>query len=77
MSDQTMQEFRVWWLDAEQAELRTACAEGWAFMIWNASRKVHRLESEPLPVMGFTGCLVCGKFTNHGGLQCPKTLPMA
>jgi len=22
--------------------------------------------------IGYTGCLICGAFTDHGGLQCPK-----
>jgi hypothetical protein len=22
--------------------------------------------------IGYTGCLICGKYTDHGGLQCPK-----
>ena len=24
------------------------------------------------PTIGYTGCLICGQFTDHGGLQCPK-----
>ena len=24
------------------------------------------------PTMGFTGCVICGVYTDHGGLQCPK-----
>ena len=22
--------------------------------------------------IGYTGCVICGQYTNHGGLQCPK-----
>ncbi|NWC72546.1 hypothetical protein HX823_00480 [Pseudomonas sp. P7759] len=25
------------------------------------------------PAIGFTGCVICGKYTNHFGLPCPKT----
>jgi len=25
------------------------------------------------PAIGFTGCVICGVFTDHGGLPCPKT----
>ena len=25
------------------------------------------------PAIGFTGCVICGVYTDHGGLQCPKT----
>lgn len=25
------------------------------------------------PVIGFTGCVICGVYTDHGGLPCPKT----
>ncbi|CAI8907940.1 hypothetical protein U2237_11100 [Pseudomonas syringae pv. tomato] len=28
---------------------------------------------QQVPVIGYTGCLVCGQFTDHGGLPCPKT----
>lgn len=25
------------------------------------------------PAIGFTGCVICGLYTDHGGLPCPKT----
>ncbi|NMZ40424.1 hypothetical protein [Pseudomonas proteolytica] len=25
------------------------------------------------PSIGYTGCVICGVFTDHGGLPCPKT----
>ena len=25
------------------------------------------------PEIGFTGCVICGVYTDHGGLPCPKT----
>ena len=25
------------------------------------------------PAIGFTGCVICGVYTDHGGLRCPKT----
>lgn len=25
------------------------------------------------PAIGFTGCVICGAYTDHGGLPCPKT----
>lgn len=31
--------------------------------------------ADPAPVLGHTGCVVCGAFTDHGGLQCPKLRP--
>lgn len=31
--------------------------------------------AEPAQVLGHTGCVICGAFTDHGGLQCPKLLP--
>jgi len=30
---------------------------------------VRRAES---PVIGYTGCVTCGVYTDHGGLSCPK-----
>lgn len=31
--------------------------------------------AQPVPVLGHTGCVICGAFTDHGGLQCPKLRP--
>jgi hypothetical protein len=28
--------------------------------------------AQDAPVIGYAGCLVCGEFTDHGGLTCPK-----
>ncbi|MNJ22754.1 hypothetical protein D3C77_171280 [compost metagenome] len=28
--------------------------------------------AQDVPVIGFTGCVICGVYTEHGGLQCPK-----
>ncbi|MNJ32581.1 hypothetical protein D3C77_272480 [compost metagenome] len=28
--------------------------------------------AQDAPTIGYTGCLICGVFTDHGGLQCPK-----
>ncbi len=25
------------------------------------------------PSIGYTGCVICGAYTDHGGLRCPKT----
>lgn len=30
--------FSKWWREPEQAELRSSCAEGWGWKIWQASR---------------------------------------
>ena len=27
------------------------------------------------PVVGYTGCVICGAFTDHGGLPCPRLRP--
>ena len=27
------------------------------------------------PPRAYTGCVICGAFTDHGGLQCPKLRP--
>jgi hypothetical protein len=35
--------------------------------LWSLARP-----STPQPVMGYTGCLVCGAYTDHGGLPCPR-----
>jgi hypothetical protein len=29
------------------------------------------------PTIGFTVCVICGIYTNHGGLQCPKLRPFS
>lgn len=34
---------------------------------------VDNFNRQQVPVIGYTGCLVCGQFTDHGGLPCPKT----
>lgn len=44
MSSEKMREFKAWWLDDQQAELRRSCAEGWALIIWQASRASIEVE---------------------------------
>lgn len=44
MSTEKMREFKAWWLDDQQAELRRSCAEGWALIIWQASRAAIEVE---------------------------------
>ncbi len=29
------------------------------------------------PVLGYTGCVICGEFTDHQGLPCPKRVVFA
>ena len=48
-------------LKAENEALRKD-AEQWRAL-------VRRAES---PVIGYTGCVTCGVYTDHGGLSCPK-----
>lgn len=51
MSTEKMREgFQEWWRHREQTELRSSCAMGWAFLIWQASRAAIVVE---LP-QGFT-----------------------
>lgn len=33
----------------------------------------HPLKPFHEPAIGFTGCVICGMYTDHGGLPCPKT----
>jgi len=33
----------------------------------------HPLKPLHEPAIGFTGCVICGVYTDHGGLPCPKT----
>lgn len=45
MSTEKMrEEFQEWWRHREQAELRSSCAMGWAFVIWQASRAAIEVE---------------------------------
>lgn len=37
-TDKMREEFQGWWRHREQTELRSSCAMGWAFLIWQASR---------------------------------------
>lgn len=39
---------------------------------YGAKKAVEIKVSVEHPVIGYTGCLICGEFTDHGGLQCPK-----
>ncbi|SEP58013.1 hypothetical protein SAMN03159444_00113 [Pseudomonas sp. NFACC02] len=53
-----------------------AHVERWA--VWQAACDAMQKELHPfrpaqdLPTIGHTGCVICGQFTDHGGLQCPK-----
>lgn len=38
MTDKMREVFEAWYEHPDQAELRTACAKGWAEVIWSASR---------------------------------------
>jgi len=35
----------------------------------------HRSSLDPNKGIGYTGCIVCGQFTDHGGLPCPRMRP--
>lgn len=68
------------------AELKAECAR-------STEREIHQLaEIEALrkerdarhpfkpfhePAIGYTGCVICGVYTDHGGLPCPKTRALA
>lgn len=43
-TEKTREEFQEWWRHREQAELRSSCAMGWAFVIWQASRAAIEVE---------------------------------
>lgn len=50
-------------------------AKCWRF--WNlALDSVQPLDQRQVTqsdrTIGYTGCIICGAFTDHGGLQCPK-----
>lgn len=49
-------------LNAENEALRKD-AEQWRALVGRAKS----------PLIGYTGCVICGVFTDHGGLPCPKT----
>ncbi len=49
-------------LKAENESLRKD-AEQWRDLVGRAK----------IPVIGYTGCVICGAYTDHGGLPCPKT----
>lgn len=36
---ESLEAFKKWWNEPEQAELRISCAEGWGFRTWVASRE--------------------------------------
>lgn len=67
---------------AENQDLKTACA---AFDRVNTKLKAeievlrkecdarHPFKPFHEPAIGFTGCVICGVYTDHGGLPCPKT----
>lgn len=43
-----------------------------SFQLIGAEVINRSVEIDSRPTVGFTGCLVCGAFTDHGGLQCPR-----
>jgi hypothetical protein len=47
----------------EQVEALRKDAEQWRALVGRSKS----------PVIGFTGCVICGVYTDHGGLPCPKT----
>ena len=47
----------------EQIEALRKDAEQWRALVGRAKS----------PVIGYTGCVICGAYTDHGGLPCPKT----
>ena len=47
-AEKIREEFQEWWRHREQTELRSSCAMGWAFLIWQASRAAIELEL-PIP----------------------------
>ena len=71
---------------AENEDLKTACA---AFDRVNTKLKAeiealrkerdarHPFKPFHEPAIGFTGCVICGVYTDHGGLPCPKALATA
>lgn len=80
LADRLWQEVEA--LKAEVAGLRTGYE---AYEQVNAQLKaeVEKLRKErdarhpfkPFhePSIGFTGCVICGVYTDHGGLPCPRT----
>ena len=80
LADRLWQEVEA--LKAEVAGLRTGYE---AYEQVNAELKaeVEKLRKErdarhpfkPFhePSIGFTGCVICGVYTDHGGLPCPRT----
>ena len=39
-------------------------------------KEIEALRPSPIrtdkTTIGYTGCIICGQFTDHGGLQCPN-----
>lgn len=39
-------------------------------------KEIASLKPSPISTdkttIGYTGCIICGQYTDHGGLQCPK-----
>lgn len=64
-------------------DMTTAAAQGFRDGVASRDAEIEALRKElaarhPFkpaqdgPAIGFTGCVICGAFTDHGGLQCPK-----
>ena len=67
---------------AENDELKNVCAAygrvNTALLAENEALRKERDARHPFkpfhePSIGYTGCVICGMYTDHGGLPCPKT----
>lgn len=45
---------------------------------WEAAEStMHRFKPAGEPRIGYTGCVICGQYTDHQGLPCPKRMALA
>lgn len=67
---------------AENDELKNVCAAygrvNTALLAENDALRKERDARHPFkpfhePSIGYTGCVICGAYTDHGGLPCPNT----
>lgn len=67
---------------AENDELKNVCAAygrvNTALLAENDALRKERDARHPFkpfhePSIGYTGCVICGMYTDHGSLPCPKT----
>lgn len=58
--------------EGRRFEVREYYSANWwtEFKIWNMPTLPAQFRKSPS--IGYTGCVICGEFTDHGGLQCPK-----